>query len=83
MPPNKAPVNAVGGTQSDGPWPSEVDEIVEGNSYTRSVRLSDGSVQDIQVTVTRIVRHGIREDSDEDGYSVAYQFTDPTLGGGA
>lgn len=81
MPPNKAPVDAVGGPQEQGPWPADVDEIVEGNSYRRPVQLADGSVQELEVTVTRVERFGLREDAKEDGYSVAYTYDDPTLGG--
>lgn len=82
MPANKAPVDAVGGTQEGGPWPDGVDEIVEGNSYRRPVQLADGTTQELQVTVTKVIRHGFREDSEADGYSVSYQFDDPTTGGG-
>lgn len=79
--PGKAPVDAVGGTQEKGPWPADVEEIVEGNTYRRPVQLADGSVQELDVTVTGIVRHGLRADPDEDGYSVAIAYDDPTGGG--
>lgn len=79
--PGKAPVDAVGGTQADGPWPKDVEEIVEGNSYRRPVELADGTIQEVQVTVTQVVRHGLRADPDEDGYSVSYTYDDPTQGG--
>lgn len=77
--PGKAPVDAVGGTQSGGPWPEGVTEIVEGDSYKRPVVLDDGSVQDLTVTITQVVRHGFRENPEEDGYSVSFTYTDPTL----
>lgn len=81
--PGKAPVDAVGGTQDRGPWPDGVEEIVEGEQYDRPVELSDGSTQTVTVTVTRVDQI-VREDGTEtDGYAVAYQFDDPTLGGGA
>ncbi len=79
--PGKAPVEHVGGTQSNGPWPDGVEEIVEGGSYQRPVELADGSTQTVTVTVTR-VEQIVRDDgTPTDGYVVAYQFDDPTVGG--
>lgn len=79
---DKAPVDAVGGPQNDGPWPSEVEEIAKGKAYNRPVELSDGSVQEVEVTVTNL-RQLVRADgTTTDGYAVTYQFDDPTLGGG-
>lgn len=81
--PNKAPVEAVGGPKDRGPWPADVTEIAENKAYNRPVRLSDGTTQDLQVTVANI-HQILREDGTEtDGYAIAYQFDDPTLGGGA
>lgn len=80
--PGKAPVEAVGGTVDTGPWPSEVDEIVEGNTYDRVIRLGDGSVTTAPVTVTRVENIVRKDGTATDGYVVAFSFDDPSLGGG-
>lgn len=78
----KAPVERVGGTQEEGPWPSEVEEIAEGKAYNRPVRLADESVQEVEVTVTSVVQMQDQFGNGTDGYAVAFQFDDPTLDGG-
>lgn len=80
--PDKAPVDAVGRTQKEGPWPDDVTEIVEGKAYKRPVTLSDGSTQELTVDVT-----GVNDILADDGtptgsYAVTYQFDNPTIGGG-
>lgn len=75
--PGKAPVEKVGGTQADGPWPEGVSEVVEGEQYDRPVELADGSVQTLTVTVTEV-----RQIGDTDGYVVTYEHDDPTADGG-
>lgn len=80
--PGNAPVDHVGGNQERGPWPADVEEIVESKAYRRPVRLSDGSTQEREVTVT-----GVNDILDEDGnpttgYVLTFQYDDPTLGGG-
>lgn len=79
---NKAPVEDVGGTQVEGPWPEGVEEIVEGNQYDRRVELSDGSVQTVNVTVTRVEQIVRSDGTETDGYIVRAEYDDPTLGGG-
>lgn len=75
----KVPVERVGGVQDAGPWPSDVTEIAEGKAYNRPVQLSDGTVQTLNVTVTA-VNPILRADGTEtDGYTVAYQYDDPTV----
>lgn len=74
--PGKAPVDKVGGSQENGPWPAEVEEIIEDKAYRRPVTVSDGSIREVEVLVTNI-----REVPDG-GRAVAYQFDDPTAGGG-
>jgi hypothetical protein len=78
----KALVERVGGTQENGPWPEEIEEIVEGKAYRRPVTATDGSEQELKVNVT-----GVNDILDSDGQPtggqvVAYQFDDPTLDGG-
>jgi hypothetical protein len=83
MPSNQAPVEDVGGPQSEGPWPSDVEAVAEGDQPKRPVRLNDDSTQEVTVTVTA-VNQLTRDDGEEtDGYAVAYQYDDPTLDGGA
>lgn len=65
--PGKVPVEKVGGTQDTGPWPSHVDEIVEGEQYDRPVHF-DGEDRTVTVTVTED-----RETSDG-ARIVSYQF---------
>jgi len=80
---DKAPVDHVGGPQTDGPWPSEVEEIARGEAYNRPVELADGSTQEATVTVSEI-QQLIRDDGTEtDGYVVVQQYDDPTIGGDA
>lgn len=80
--PVKAPVDAVGGTQSDGPWPDHVDEVGEGEQYDRPVRLDDGSVQTVTVTVTNVQQLTDEQGNPTDGYAVSFEYDDPTAGGG-
>lgn len=111
--PGKVPVDTVGGPQEEGPWPEKVDEIVEGETYSRPVEVytaiecsedgqtfntmqdaidhcdanhgGDHSLLDVETgveqrdaTVARIHRHGLREDPEEDGYSVVLHYdSDP------
>lgn len=79
--PGKAPVEAVGGSRDNGPWPKDVDEIVQGETYKRRVELDDGSVQEVQVTVTEVVE--IPGEAGGAGYAVTFQYDDPTTDGGA
>lgn len=80
---NKAPVDAVGGTQEVGPWPSEVEEIVQGETYRREVVDSDGNRRELDVEVTEV--SDVTDDAGDPtgGKVVARQFDDPTLDGGA
>lgn len=78
----RVPVSAVGGTQDNGPWPSDVEEIAAGEAYNRPVRLSDGSVQELTVTVTEINEILDEAGDPTGGYVVAFQYDDPTTGGG-
>lgn len=82
MAPGKAPVDAVGGTQSKGPWPEDVEEIVEGDTHERPVELSDGTVQTLPVTVKRVEQVVRADGTETDGYVVAIEFDDPTVDGG-
>lgn len=70
----KAPVDAVGGTQEEGPWPADVDEIVEGNSYVRQL-VVDGQVVEREVTVTSIQQVHRADGTPTDGYVVAFQHS--------
>lgn len=79
--PTKAPVDAVGGTQSEGVWPEAVSEIAEGEAYNRPVTLEDGSTQELTVTVTNIQTIVRADGTETDGYAVSYQYDDPTIGG--
>lgn len=81
-PVDKAPVKQVGGPQNKGPWPAEVEEIARGAAYNRPVELSDGSVQDVEVTITDLQQILDQQGNPTTGYSVSYQFNDPTSGGG-
>lgn len=74
----KAPVEKVGGTQTNGPWPDEVDEIIEGKAYRRPVQV-DNQVVEREVTVTTI--RDVMDDSGNPsgGKIVAFQF-DPDGG---
>lgn len=76
----QAPVEHVGGTQSDGPWPDGVEEIVEGNSYDRNVMLEDGTKQTVTVTVTRVEQIVRADGTETDGYVVSFSYDDPTGG---
>lgn len=70
--PNSAPVEHVGGTRDDGPWPADVEEITEGESYNRDIVLEDGSTAQVNVTVTR-VQQIVRDDgTTTDGYAIVY-----------
>lgn len=78
---NSAPVDQVGGTQNRGPWSKDLEDIAVDDRLTRPVGLDDGSVQDVEVTITDI-QQILRDDGTEtDGYAVSYQFDDPTNGG--
>lgn len=79
---NHAPVEHIGGTQTNnGPWPADVTEIAEGKAYNRPVTLSDGSTQNVSVTITSIEQILRDDGTPTDGYSVAFQYDDPTAGG--
>lgn len=79
--PGKAPVNDVGGRQDSGPWPSDVEEIVEGKAYRRPVRLADGTTQEVQATVTSIQQVTDSAGDPTTGYAVSYVYDDPTTDG--
>lgn len=78
--PGKAPVDRVGGTQSDGPWPDHVDEIVEGEQYEREVVLEDGTRATRTVTITRVQQIRRDDGTPTDGYVVSFTHDG---GGGA
>lgn len=72
----QVPVEKVGGTQEEGPWPTTVDEIDAGEVHSRPVTLADESVGTVEVTVTDTIERG-------DGTAaVAFTYDDPTLDGG-
>lgn len=81
-PTEKAPVEAVGGVQDEGPWPVDVDEIQSGQAYNRLVELSDGTVQEVQAAVTEIKQIVRQDGTPTDGYVVMFTYDDPTLDGG-
>jgi len=61
-----APVEAVGGKQSDGgPWPDDVDEIAEGDTLTREMFVGF-KVVERDVRITSVTHVG-------DGFSVGYE----------
>lgn len=77
---DNAPIESVGGPVDRGPWPSDIEEISTGAAYQRPVQFSDGTTQEVEVTVSNI-QHIVRDDgTPTDGYAVSYQFDDPTLG---
>lgn len=78
----KAPVDAVGGTQDQGPWPESIDEIVAGEQYDRLVKLDDGSTTTVPVTVTEVRQIRLPDGTPTDGYTVTIQYDDPTTDGG-
>lgn len=75
--PGKAPVDAVGGNRERGPWPKDVDEIVEGKQYDRPVQLDDGTVEVRTVTVKKVEQIVRPDGTETDGYIVSF-----THGGG-
>lgn len=76
---NAAPVDDVGGTQDVGPWPDSIEEIAVDDRLQRPVTLEDGTVEEREVVVTDL-QQMIRDDGTEtDGYTVAYQVSDPTI----
>lgn len=78
---DKSPVDHVGGTQAEGPWPEQIEEIAVDDRIKRPVVLDDGTKETVEVTVTKI-QQILQEDLTEtDGYAVTYQFDDPTIGG--
>jgi len=79
--PGNAPVTAVGGTQDDGPWPSEIEQIAEDDRLHRPVTFQDGSRDTVQVDVTDVQQIRRVNGTETDGYVVGYQYEDPTLGG--
>lgn len=77
---NSAPVEHVGGTQERGPWSKDIEEIAVDDRLTRPVTLEDGSTQDVEVHITDI-QQILRDNGDEtDGYTVSFQYDDPTGG---
>lgn len=74
MPPGRAPADAVGGPQESGPWPENVEEIVAGDTYGRTIPTPSGDAS-VQATVSRV------DDLGEGGYVVA--FTHASQDGGA
>jgi hypothetical protein len=80
--PRDVPVEEVGGTQDRGPWPAEMEKIVEGKAYRRPVQLADGSVQEAKVTITGIDDILADDGTPTGGKTVSFQFDDPTLDGG-
>lgn len=80
--PGRAPVDAVGGTQDDGPWPEGISEIVEGETYNRPVEVAPGDVRDLDVTVVEIVETVDDYGNHDGGYAVAIQYDDPTTENG-
>lgn len=80
--PGKAPVDSVGGPQDEGPWPADIEEIAQDDRLKRPVELSDGSTQEVEVVVTNVQQIVRGDGTPTDGYAVAYQYSDPTPGGG-
>lgn len=78
---NSAPVEEVGGVKDDGPWPSEVEELAVDDRLQRPVQLGDGTVTELEVTVTDIQQFVRDDGTATDGYAVSYQYDDPNAGG--
>lgn len=76
-----APTEQAGGTKSRGVWPEGVEELRTGDTHTRPVELSDGTVQELEVTVTQILEMLDEDGNPNGGYAVSYQYDDPTAGG--
>lgn len=73
--PGNAPVDAVGGAQTEGPWPEGVEEIVEGEAYRREVVNENGDVVEREVTVTKVEQIVRPDGTETDGYIVAFQHS--------
>ena len=76
---DNAPVEQIGGPQSQGPWPDDLQEIATGEAYQRPVELSDGTLQQIPVTVTSIEQIIRRDGTETDGYIVTQHYDDPSI----
>lgn len=68
-PVDAAPVKDVGGPQTNGPWPEEVEEIARGKAYNRPVFL-DGEVREVQVEVKDIRQFVDEQGNKTSGYAV-------------
>lgn len=76
--PGNAPVDAVGGTRDEGPWPEDVEEIVEGDAYRREVTDTDGNAVEREVTIQEVREVTLPDGTPTGGYIVRF-----THGGGA
>lgn len=70
MPPGKAPVEHVGGTRNEGPWPEAVEEIAAGEQYEREVPVEGGGTERRTVTVKDVVPIVRADGTETDGYVV-------------
>lgn len=79
--PGNAPVEKVGGTQENGPWPEAVEEITEGEAYNRPVPVEGGGTTTVKATVKHIIQLTDEQGNPTDGYAVVMEY--PSPGGGA
>lgn len=74
--PGKAPVDKIGGTQAQGPWPEDVEEVAVDERLKRPVNLGNDRVEELEVLVQDIV------ELERGGHAVSYQFDNPNSDGG-